>query len=51
LQVITGLLYVHPHSVDLHDALETVDVPLNALNDADLVPGDAALDGMNAALR
>ena len=27
----------------MHDALDTVAVPLNALTDADLVPGNAAL--------
>ena len=50
-EVVTGLLYLHPDSTDLHDALETVDVPLNTLADADLVPGNAALAGVNASLR
>jgi 2-oxoglutarate ferredoxin oxidoreductase subunit beta len=50
-EVVTGLLYLRPDSGDLHDALETVDVPLNALTDADLVPGDAALEAVNASLR
>ncbi len=50
-EVVTGLLYVRPNSGDLHDALETVDVPLNALSDAELVPGVAALEAVNASLR
>jgi len=31
--------------------LDTVDTPLNALNDAELTPGAAALDALNASLR
>ncbi len=50
-EVVTGLIYLRPNSGDLHDALETVDVPLNALSDADLVPGSAALEAVNASLR
>jgi len=36
---------------DMHDAQQTVDTPLNALRDADLVPGAKALDAINASLR
>jgi 2-oxoglutarate/2-oxoacid ferredoxin oxidoreductase subunit beta len=50
-EVVTGLLYVHSDSGDMHDALETVDTPLSALSDADLVPGNAALAAVNASLR
>ena len=50
-EVVTGLLYVHPDSPDLHAALDTVRTPLNALGDADLVPGNARLADVNAALR
>jgi 2-oxoglutarate/2-oxoacid ferredoxin oxidoreductase subunit beta len=50
-EVVTGLLYVHPDSRDMHDALETIDAPLNTLSDADLVPGNAALAALNASLR
>ncbi len=49
--VVTGLLYVAEHAPDLHDAQETVDTPLNQLSDAELVPGSAALAGINASLR
>ncbi len=50
-EIVTGLLYVHPDSSDLHDAQETVQAPLNALVDADLVPGAAKLAAFNASLR
>ena len=50
-EVVTGLLYLHPDSDDMHAALQTVDTPLNALSDSDLVPGNAALAGVNASLR
>ena len=50
-EVVTGLLYIDEQSTDLHDAIGTVATPLNALNDADLVPGRAALAGVNAGLR
>lgn len=49
--VVTGLLYVAENASDMHDAQQTVDTPLNHLGDADLVPGSAALAGINASLR
>ena len=50
-EVVTGLLYVDTASDDMHAALQTVRTPLNALGDADLVPGNAALAAVNASLR
>jgi len=50
-EIVTGLLYVDPDPVDLHAAQNTVDTPLNELDDAALVPGNAALDRINASLR
>jgi 2-oxoglutarate ferredoxin oxidoreductase subunit beta len=50
-QVVTGLLYVERDSDDLHGHLNTVDAPLNALNENELCPGSAALDKINAGLR
>src|SRR2546421_3148450 len=50
-EVVTGLLYVRPDASDMHDALDTVAVPLNSLSDADLVPDNAALASVNASLR
>jgi 2-oxoglutarate ferredoxin oxidoreductase subunit beta len=48
---VTGLLFVDPDADDLHGALNTVATPLNALGEAQLCPGSAALDKLNAALR
>jgi len=50
-EVVTGLLYLNPDARDLHDMLATTDLPLNALSDAELVPGDEALAKVNAGLR
>jgi 2-oxoglutarate/2-oxoacid ferredoxin oxidoreductase subunit beta len=50
-EIVTGLLYVDPEPRDMHAHLKTVDTPLNALDDAALVPGSAALDRLNAGLR
>src|SRR6185312_3562168 len=50
-EVVTGLLYVDPTPKDLHQNLNTVDAPLNTLGTADLCPGSATLDRINASLR
>ncbi len=50
-EIVTGLLYVEPDADDLHALLNTVETPLNQLTDADLCPGAAALERVNAALR
>jgi 2-oxoglutarate ferredoxin oxidoreductase subunit beta len=50
-EIVTGLLYLDPEARDLHGALGTVATPLNRLGDAELVPGAAALERINAALR
>ena len=50
-EVVTGLLYIEPEADDLHDNLGTVETPLNGLPDEALIPGSAALDAINAALR
>ncbi|MBI1966175.1 MAG: 2-oxoacid:ferredoxin oxidoreductase subunit beta, partial [Betaproteobacteria bacterium] len=50
-EVVTGLLYVRPHSTDLHEHLNTVDTPLARLTERDLCPGAVALERINAALR
>jgi 2-oxoglutarate ferredoxin oxidoreductase subunit beta len=50
-EIVTGLLYVRPDAEDLHRLLNTVDAPLNALGEKELVPGAAALDKFNASLR
>jgi len=50
-QIVTGLLYVDPEPEDLHTHLDTVDTPLNRLDEKALCPGSAALDSINASLR
>jgi 2-oxoglutarate ferredoxin oxidoreductase subunit beta len=50
-QIVTGLLYMEKESEDLHAHLHTVQVPLNALGEKELCPGQAALDKFNASLR
>ena len=49
--ILTGLLYIDPQSRDLHTIIDTVDTPLNKLNEADLYPGDGVLDEINAGMR
>jgi len=48
-EVATGLLYLEPAETDLHDLIGTVAAPLNSLTEADLCPGSAALDVINAS--
>ena len=50
-EVATGLLYVDPGAGDLHEHLNTADVPFNRLGAAELCPGSAVLAKINAALR
>ena len=50
-EIATGLLFVDPEPHDLHSHLDTVALPLNRLDDAALIPGAAALEKINAALR
>jgi 2-oxoglutarate ferredoxin oxidoreductase subunit beta len=50
-QIVTGVLFVEGEPEDLHASLKTVDRPLNSLGTADLCPGSAALDKINASLR
>jgi 2-oxoglutarate ferredoxin oxidoreductase subunit beta len=49
-EILTGLLYIKAGAEDLHEHLNTVEVPLNALDDAALCPGAAALVSINAGL-
>lgn len=50
-EILTGLLYVHPESSDLHQTIETSEKPLNSLREDSLCPGTIALAGINADLR
>ena len=50
-EVVTGLLYWKNDTKDLNDRMNTVGVPLNTLGEAELCPGSAAIDAINAGLR
>jgi 2-oxoglutarate ferredoxin oxidoreductase subunit beta len=50
-EIVTGLLYLDREAEDMHDRLGTVPTPLNALGEAELCPGSAALAKVNASLR
>jgi 2-oxoglutarate ferredoxin oxidoreductase subunit beta len=50
-EIVTGLLYVDPDPEDLHQHMNTVSTPFNALDEAALCPGASALDKLNASLR
>ncbi|MBN9063968.1 MAG: 2-oxoglutarate ferredoxin oxidoreductase subunit beta [Rhizobiales bacterium 65-9] len=50
-EIATGLIYLDEDAADMHQRLGTVTTPLNALQGADLVPGAAALEKINAGLR
>jgi len=50
-ELITGLLYLDSNACDLHQELDTVLLPLNTLGAAELCPGSAVLEKINASLR
>jgi 2-oxoglutarate ferredoxin oxidoreductase subunit beta len=50
-EILTGLLYIQPESVELHQLLNTSNKPLNTLSKKELCPGSAALVEINAGLR
>lgn len=50
-EVVTGLLYLNPDASDCHEIIDTVARPLNALTEADLCPGNEALESINESFR
>lgn len=50
-EILTGLLYMQPETVELHQLLNTSNKPLNTLTKKELCPGSAALADINAGLR
>src|SRR5262250_1794293 len=50
-EIVTGLLFVEPEASDMHDFLDTVETPLNALGEVELCPGTEILARFNAAHR
>ena len=49
--ILTGVLYVNPESIDTHEILHTSERPLFSLSEADLCPGNAALEAINESHR
>jgi 2-oxoglutarate ferredoxin oxidoreductase subunit beta len=49
--IVTGLLYVQTGATDLHDHLDTIEVPLNRLTERELCPGALMLEKINESLR
>ena len=50
-EILTGLIYMHKDSRELHEVLETTSRPLNSLSEGDLCPGNKMLQNINASLR
>lgn len=50
-EIVTGLIYLDPDAEDLHSNLNTVELPLNSLDEEELCPGATALKALNATLR
>lgn len=50
-KVLTGLLFFDPNSQDIHQAMNTTDVPLRNLTEKELCPGSSKLEEINQLLR
>jgi 2-oxoglutarate ferredoxin oxidoreductase subunit beta len=50
-EILTGLLYLNPDAVDLHEMINTSSKPLNTLTKKELCPGAEALKGINKEFR
>ncbi len=50
-EILTGLLFVHPQSTDLHHTIHSSDRPLNTLLQEELCPGSSVLAEINEDLR
>ncbi len=50
-EIVTGLLFVEPEPEDLVARLNVTKTPLNRLGEAELCPGSAVLEKINAELR
>lgn len=50
-EIATGLLYIDTDKPNLHNFLNTVDVPLNQLTEKELNPGNEALTRINDSFR
>jgi len=50
-KLLTGLIYLDPHSANFHEMLNITETPLNELKQNVLCPGNAALADINKAFR
>lgn len=50
-EILTGLLFMNPDTIDLHKLINTSDTPLNELKEDKLCPGNSLLQVINAGLR
>ncbi|MBK7009537.1 MAG: 2-oxoacid:ferredoxin oxidoreductase subunit beta [Saprospiraceae bacterium] len=50
-EILTGILYLDRHGVELNDLLNTTAVPLNQLTEKELCPGSSMLDEINQGYR
>lgn len=50
-EILTGILYLDRHGVELNDLLNTTAVPLNQLTEKELCPGSAMLAEINQGYR
>jgi 2-oxoglutarate ferredoxin oxidoreductase subunit beta len=50
-EILTGLLYMSPNTVDLHNTIQTSERALNSLTKKDLCPGNEILKTINAEFR
>lgn len=50
-EILTGLLFVHPQTTDLHHTIHSSDRPLNTLLQEELCPGSSVLAEINEDLR
>ncbi|HRP88648.1 MAG TPA: 2-oxoacid:ferredoxin oxidoreductase subunit beta [Edaphocola sp.] len=50
-EVLTGLLFIDKHPKDLHQILNTTNIPLNQLKEEQLCPGNDALQQINNSFK
>lgn len=50
-EVLTGLIFIDPNQMEVHEILNTVNTPLNQYGEKDLMPGVEALEEVNAGYR
>lgn len=50
-EVLTGLLYINPDQMEVHQVLNTISQPLNELGIGELMPGAEALEEINNSFR